>query len=75
MGIPGQFDAPELLAALTRVVDACQREKVAAGILTADPGRVSGLQAMGFNFIAVGSDSSILKVAASSAAASFTRRH
>jgi 2-keto-3-deoxy-L-rhamnonate aldolase RhmA len=75
MGIPGQFDAPELLAALTRVVDACQREKVAAGILTADPGRVSGLQAMGFNFIAVGSDSSILKVAASSAAASFTRRN
>jgi 2-keto-3-deoxy-L-rhamnonate aldolase RhmA len=74
MGIPGQFDAPELVAALTRVIDACQREKVAAGILTADPARVPGLQAMGFNFIAVGSDSSILKVAAGAVAASFTRR-
>jgi len=74
MGIPGQFDAPELIEALKRVVDACQRENVAAGILTADPDRVAGLQDLGFNFVAVGSDSSILKSAASAASASFTRR-
>jgi 2-keto-3-deoxy-L-rhamnonate aldolase RhmA len=73
MGIPGQFDAPELVAALSRVVDACQRENVAAGILTADLERVAGLRKMGFNFIAIGSDSSILKGAATTAAASFTR--
>jgi 2-keto-3-deoxy-L-rhamnonate aldolase RhmA len=74
MGIPGQFDAPQLVEALKRVVDACQRGNVAAGILTADPERVAGLQEIGFTFIAVGSDSSILKGAASAAARSFTRR-
>jgi 2-keto-3-deoxy-L-rhamnonate aldolase RhmA len=72
MGIPGQFDAPELIAALHHVAEACQRHNVAAGILTADPSRVASLQAMGFTFIAVGSDSSILKGAASAAAAAFT---
>jgi 2-dehydro-3-deoxyglucarate aldolase/4-hydroxy-2-oxoheptanedioate aldolase len=69
MGIPGQLEAPEFIAALRRVVEACRSAHVAAGILTADPGRVEWLIEQGFSFIAVGSDSSLLSGAAKSAAA------
>jgi 2-dehydro-3-deoxyglucarate aldolase/4-hydroxy-2-oxoheptanedioate aldolase len=68
MGIPGQFEVPQFLDALRRVVDACRSANVAAGILTNDSSRVEQLVEQGFTFNAIGSDSSFLKNAARAAA-------
>jgi 2-keto-3-deoxy-L-rhamnonate aldolase RhmA len=68
MGISGQFEVPQFLDALRRVVDACRSANVAAGILTVDASRVEQLVEQGFTFNAIGSDSSLLKNAARAAA-------
>jgi 2-dehydro-3-deoxyglucarate aldolase/4-hydroxy-2-oxoheptanedioate aldolase len=70
LGIPGQFDAPQFLDALSRVVDACRAANVAAGIMQGapDPERAQWLADQGFSFNAVGSDSSLLLSAARAAA-------
>ncbi|MGC2175509.1 MAG: aldolase/citrate lyase family protein [Acidimicrobiales bacterium] len=67
MGIPGQFDAPELLAAFDAVVAAAREQKISAAILAGDLSRVESLSVRGFDFIAVGSDSSLLRGAARAA--------
>ncbi len=67
MGIPGQFDAPELLAAFDAVIAAAREQKISAAILASDLSRVEPLSARGFDFIAVGSDSSLLRGAARAA--------
>ncbi len=67
MGIPGQFDAPELLAAFDAVIAAARRQKISVAILAGDLSRVEPLSARGFDFIAVGSDSSLLRGAARAA--------
>jgi 2-dehydro-3-deoxyglucarate aldolase/4-hydroxy-2-oxoheptanedioate aldolase len=72
MGIPGQFDAPEFLTALDRVVEACRREKKMPGIFIGDPDRVPSLIQRGFHFNAVGSDSTFLSSAAKAAVARST---
>ena len=64
MGIPGQMDAPELLAAFDAVIAAARENKISAAILASDIDRVEPLSARGFDFIAVGSDSSLLRGAA-----------
>jgi 2-keto-3-deoxy-L-rhamnonate aldolase RhmA len=70
LGIPGQFEAPQFLDALTRVVDACRGANIAAGIMQGepDPERAQWLVSQGFTFNAVGSDSSLLLSAARAAA-------
>jgi 2-keto-3-deoxy-L-rhamnonate aldolase RhmA len=67
MGIPGQFDAPELLAAFDAVIAAAREQKISVAILAGDLSRVEPLSARGFDFIAVGSDSSLLRGAARAA--------
>jgi 2-keto-3-deoxy-L-rhamnonate aldolase RhmA len=67
MGIPGQFDAPELLAAFDAVIAAAREQKISAAILAGDLSRVEPLSVRGFDFIAVGSDSSLLRGAARAA--------
>jgi 2-keto-3-deoxy-L-rhamnonate aldolase RhmA len=67
MGIPGQMDAPELLAAFDTVIAAARENKISAAILAVDLSRVEPLSARGFDFIAVGSDSSLLRGAARAA--------
>lgn len=67
MGIPGQFDAPELLAAFDAVIAAAREQKISAAILAGDLSRVESLSVRGFDFIAVGSDSSLLRGAARAA--------
>ncbi|MGA7836052.1 MAG: aldolase/citrate lyase family protein [Acidimicrobiales bacterium] len=67
MGIPGQMDAPELLAAFDTVIAAAREQKISAAILAVDLARVEPLSAQGFDFIAVGSDSSLLRGAARAA--------
>ena len=66
-GDPGQMDAPELLAAFDTVIAAAREQKISAAILAVDLARVEPLSAQGFDFIAVGSDSSLLRGAARAA--------
>ncbi|KAA5539739.1 2-dehydro-3-deoxyglucarate aldolase [Roseiconus nitratireducens] len=56
LGYPGQFDHPEMVAALQRVVAACQKHGKAAGILT-KAGLVQQHKDLGFRLMAYGSDS------------------
>ncbi|HTT59197.1 MAG TPA: aldolase/citrate lyase family protein [Acidimicrobiales bacterium] len=68
LGIPGQFDHPTLLAAFDDVIAAARDCGIAAGILAVTPERVGALASRGFSFIGVGSDASLLRLAAKVAA-------
>lgn len=57
LGIPGQFDHPQFLQALTRVLEACERHQKTAGFLTGDVGQTLDLVRQGFRCIAYGVDS------------------
>ena len=70
LGIPGKLDTAQFQEALDRVVRACRDANIAAGILTGDAQQVDQLVEQGFSFVAVGSDSSLLRAAASAAATS-----
>jgi 2-keto-3-deoxy-L-rhamnonate aldolase RhmA len=61
MGIPGRFDDPRYTAALAAVVDACERNGIAAGISTDDADHAVQLARQGFRFIAVGHDIVLLR--------------
>jgi 4-hydroxy-2-oxoheptanedioate aldolase len=70
LGDPGH---PEVQAA---IADACRRIRAAgkaAGMLTGDPDQASRYLAMGFSFVAVGSDAAVLNKGASKLAADFGR--
>ena len=67
LGVPGQFDSPEFVTALDHVVEAARHANVVAGILTGDANRVDALNEQGFLFVAVGSDSALLRAAARAA--------
>lgn len=56
--------------ALAKVVAACRRSKIAAGILAGDAASAARYEKMGFTFIAIGSDSSFLAHSAKDAVAS-----
>lgn len=60
LGCPKQFDHPDLLAALKRVVAACRDHDKAAGILSSEE-RIDHHRSLGFTFIAVGSDTGALR--------------
>jgi len=70
LGIPGEFDNPILLGAFDAVIDAARESNIAAGILAITPERVEALASRGFTFIGVGSDASLLRGAARTAAQS-----
>lgn len=61
MGIAGEFDHPRYAAALAAVVDACERNGIAAGISTDDADAAVELARQGFRFIAVGHDIVLLR--------------
>jgi 4-hydroxy-2-oxoheptanedioate aldolase len=56
MGIPGQINHPDFLAAVDRVVRACRDNGKSAGILLRDGASAAGARTQGFTFIGVGSD-------------------
>ena len=60
LGIPMQFDHPDFIAALRRVSEAAAAEGKAAGFLTQNPDHVASWKAMGFTFIAFGSDGAMV---------------
>ncbi|HEY5011061.1 MAG TPA: aldolase/citrate lyase family protein, partial [Acidimicrobiales bacterium] len=74
LGRPGQLDSDIYLESLDRVIAATGDAHVAAGILVGDPGDVQRHLDRGFSFIAVASDSALLRRGATVAAQSASRR-
>jgi 2-keto-3-deoxy-L-rhamnonate aldolase RhmA len=64
LGVAGQYEHPLFTKALDQVVAAAARNDIAAGIFVGDPSHVPTYRDRGFRFVAVGSDSSLLRGAA-----------
>lgn len=60
LGIAGQTSSPIFVQALDDVVNACATQGKAAGVIVNDPTQIERFRSLGFTFIAVGSDSSML---------------
>ena len=68
LGCPGQLDAEVYIDALNRVVAAARGARIAAGILVGDTDMVEAHLDRGFSFVAVASDSALLRRSATTAA-------
>jgi 4-hydroxy-2-oxoheptanedioate aldolase len=66
MGIPGKYDDPRVTDTFRRVIDACRRNGIHAGIggLASRPDKMAEFAAMGARFISSGNDLSFLLGAA-----------
>ena len=71
LGVGGQFDHPEFLAALEQVVAGAKGAGKAAGILLQRPDQVAATIARGFSFIALGSDGGLVANGMAQLAAAF----
>jgi 4-hydroxy-2-oxoheptanedioate aldolase len=60
LGYPLQFDHPDFIEALERVVHAAEHANITAGIMAGNPGAAQQHLARGFNFISLASDASYL---------------
>ena len=61
MGIPGQFDHPDFLAAVDRLIAACRARGKPAGVLAGSVETAEGWRARGFRVFACGTDISLLQ--------------
>jgi len=61
MGIPGQFQHPDYLAGITRVVDACEAHGKTAAFLATDDAWARDYAAKGFRLMAYGIDQAMLQ--------------
>jgi 2-dehydro-3-deoxyglucarate aldolase/4-hydroxy-2-oxoheptanedioate aldolase len=61
MGIPGQFDNPDFLAAVDRLVAACRAHGKPAGVLADSVEAIEVWPARGFRIFAYGTDISLLQ--------------
>ena len=64
LGIFGQFDHPSFGAALDAISSAARRHGKSLGVLTGRPEDFERYHALGFRFIACGSDGTLLNAAA-----------
>lgn len=60
LGVPDQFDHAAEQEALAKVVKACRKARKAAGILVASEEQLKQVKALGFTFVAIGSDGGVL---------------
>jgi 2-keto-3-deoxy-L-rhamnonate aldolase RhmA len=60
LGVPDQFDHPVEQEALAKVVKACRGAGKAPGILVANEAQLKTVKALGFTFVAIGSDGGLL---------------
>jgi 2-dehydro-3-deoxyglucarate aldolase/4-hydroxy-2-oxoheptanedioate aldolase len=67
LGVPLQFDSPEFVDAIDRVLSVASRHGKAAGILAAGAALATRYVERGFRFVAIGSDSTMLAAALSDA--------
>jgi 4-hydroxy-2-oxoheptanedioate aldolase len=63
LGVPGDLTAPVYLDALQRVLTAAMGSGKSAGLLVPDGGAASAMTAAGWQFLAIGSDTTILAAA------------
>ena len=63
LGIPGQFQHPEYLAGVKRIVAACERHGKAAAFLATDDAWAREYKAYGFRVYAYGVDQLMLQAA------------
>jgi 2-dehydro-3-deoxyglucarate aldolase/4-hydroxy-2-oxoheptanedioate aldolase len=63
LGVPGQTQAPGYLAALDRVLAAAKGNGKAAGLLVSDGTAAARMTAAGWQFLAIGSDTTLLAAA------------
>jgi 4-hydroxy-2-oxoheptanedioate aldolase len=64
LGIPGQFDHPDYLAAIGRTVAAAEASGKATGILLRDTNTLARHLELGFRFIGIGADGSFIAAGA-----------
>ncbi len=74
MGIFGQLDHPDFLAALRRTAEAAARHGRTAGVLLREPGEMGKYRALGYRFLACGSDGGLLARAARNLAQALRNR-
>ncbi|MCY2962188.1 MAG: aldolase/citrate lyase family protein [Planctomycetota bacterium] len=67
LGIPGEIDHPEMIAAVDRVVEVSRARGIAAGIITADMRAIQFWIGRGMRFVSYSTDFLLLKDAASRA--------
>lgn len=60
LGVVRQFNHPLVQTAFVRVVDACRRSRKAAGILVSNEEELAQVRALGFTFVAIGSDGAVV---------------
>ena len=72
MGITGQMEHPDMLAALKVYLEACQRHGMTAGthVVRPDPANVAAAVGQGYTLIALGADTVFLAASAQAALAS-----
>ncbi len=75
LGIPGQFDAPQFIAALEAVVAACRQYGLAAGIQPGSLDQAEAWLALGFNAISYSADFPIYAAALQSQVNGVRRAH
>jgi 2-keto-3-deoxy-L-rhamnonate aldolase RhmA len=61
MGIPGQFDHPDFLAAVDRLIIACRAHGKPAGVLAGSVETAEAWRMRGFRVFAYGTDISLLQ--------------
>ena len=60
LGVPDQFGHPAMQEALAKVAQACRGAGKAAGILVATEEQLAQVKALGFTFVALGSDGGVV---------------
>lgn len=60
LGIPGQFDHPQYISAVKRIVAAARKHKKALGVMAADGEWARQYRRLGFHMVATGTDHGIL---------------
>ena len=60
LGVPRDFKSPIFIEACSKVIAAAEANKKVAGILAADAAAATAFIELGFKFIAIGSDATLL---------------
>ena len=63
MGIPGQFDHPDFLAAMKHVAQVARKHGKAAGFMATDAAWIERAKDMGYTMLAAGTDTALLQQA------------
>jgi len=63
MGIPGQFDHPDFLAAMQHVADVAKKHGKIAGFMATDKSWIERAKSMGYSMLAAGTDTGLLQQA------------